>query len=128
MDDDKSQANPYFGKAWNPNIDKHHPQVPTPVGSACSYCEEEVVEGDQGFIIPHGQAITQNEEGVFDQMVAVFRPVHLDCFLRQIYGSVGHQKKTCSCFGGKEEDPEGMTKREAATAAVRMYESHMRGS
>jgi hypothetical protein len=32
-------------------------------------------------------------------------------------GSVGHQKGTCSCHGGTEEDPPEMTKRQAAVAA-----------
>ena len=53
-----NMANQYFGDAWNPNIAKHHPHAPTPVGTPCLDCEEEIVEGDQGFIMPHGQAIT----------------------------------------------------------------------
>lgn len=42
---------------------------------------------------------------------------HRECLLRGVIGSVGHQEGKCSCYGGTEEDPPGMTKREAATAA-----------
>lgn len=91
----------YFGQPWN---ELNWDRVKTPVGKSCSWCEEVVVEGDRGVIlpsIPEGKTL-----------------YHLECFLRQITGSVGHQRKTCSCFGGREEDPKGMTLREAARAAV----------
>ena len=39
-----------------------------------------------------------------------------------VVGSVGHQLGRCSCFGGDEDDPPGMTVREAALAAVDLYE------
>lgn len=112
----------YFGKPWSPNIRDNYECTATPAGHPCSWCEEEIVEGDQGFVIPYGQAITFNEEEqVFDKMVPTFRPVHLDCFLREVIGSVGHQTKQCSCFGGSLEDPLGMSKREAAKAAVELF-------
>ena len=112
----------YFGKAWSHNILTHYECTPTPVGHPCMWCEEELVEGDQGFVMPCGSVITMDEETkIFDKMVATFAAVHLDCFLREIVGSVGHQTKQCSCFGGDTEDPEGMTKREAAKASVKIY-------
>lgn len=80
----------------------------TPVGEPCLYCKELIVEGDVGVTMPFG-----NNEGEIDIV-----PQHKECLLRAIFGSVGHQKKTCSCFGGNEEDPKGMTKREAAKAAA----------
>lgn len=46
---------------------------------------------------------------------------HVECGLRMIFGSVGHQLHKCGCYGGDEDDPEGMTRREAAAAAVRLY-------
>jgi len=45
-------------------------------------------------------------------------PVHFECSARGAIGSVGHQKKRCSCYGGTEDDPPGMTKRQAARAAL----------
>lgn len=113
--------NAYFGECWNPHIATSHDKAETPVGEPCSYCEEPIEEGDQGIIMPH-------VESVVDDKVASarMRPTHLDCFLRQVLGSVGHQLHKCSCFGGTEEDPPGMTKRQAATAAVRLYEKSVR--
>lgn len=49
------------------------------------------------------------------------QPMHRECFLREVGGSVGHQQKRCSCYGGTEDDPPGMTKREAAEAAAYMF-------
>jgi hypothetical protein len=49
-------------------------------------------------------------------------PVHRECLVRMVVGSVGHQLRRCSCFGGGEEDPPGMTPREAARAALELFE------
>ncbi len=48
---------------------------------------------------------------------------HRECFLRHVFGSVAHQEKRCGCFvpGSDCGDPPGMTKREAAKAAVKLY-------
>lgn len=73
--------------------------VPTPVGTPCAHCSESIDENDRGMMAP--------------------APFHFECFMRMILGSVGHQKGTCSCFGGTDEDPPGMTKREAAKAALK---------
>lgn len=50
------------------------------------------------------------------------RAWHHECALRSVIGSVGHLRGTCSCSGGTEEDPPGMSKREAARAAVVEWE------
>lgn len=47
--------------------------------------------------------------------------MHRCCLLRSVVGSVGHIKKKCSCFGGTEEDPPGLSKYEAAQAAEKLY-------
>ena len=44
--------------------------------------------------------------------------IHHECAARLALGSVGHQKQRCSCYGGAEEDPPGLPKREAAKAAL----------
>lgn len=49
-------------------------------------------------------------------------PVHRECAVRLIAGSVGHQEKRCACFGGDMEDPPNMTKRQAARAAALVFE------
>jgi|SRR5215831_7111760 len=95
--------NTYFGTPWNPNIAALE-QVPTPIGKPCLYCHELIVAADQGIMMP-----------VFD---VGERPVHVECLIRMTVGSVGHQRGTCSCHGGTEEDPPGLTRREAARAAM----------
>lgn len=47
-------------------------------------------------------------------------PWHTECFVRSMLGSVAHQRRRCGCYipGSTEDDPPGMTKREAARAAV----------
>lgn len=48
------------------------------------------------------------------------RYVHYECAFRSIMGSVAHIQRRCSCFvaGSEAEDPPGMTRRQAALAAV----------
>jgi hypothetical protein len=52
--------------------------------------------------------------------------VHYECGLRSAVGSVGHQKKECSCYGGDQEDPPGSTRRQAAVAAMEYFYSKTR--
>jgi hypothetical protein len=97
-----------FGpKPWGPALDGA-PMIPAPVGEVCLYCAEPIVEGDSGISL-----------GRFVR--------HRECILRHVVGSVGHQLGTCSCHGGSEEDPPGMTKRQAARAAVEFYERVVTG-
>ena len=53
---------------------------------------------------------------------------HQPCFFRSVIGSVGHLLGRCSCFGGDVEDPDGMTKRQAARAAYETWREIHRGS
>jgi len=48
---------------------------------------------------------------------------HRNCMLRQAIGSVGHQQGQCSCYvdGSTLGDPEDMTIRQAADAAVEFW-------
>jgi hypothetical protein len=82
----------------------------------CPYCEEPIVAGD----LVHG--ISMIETGG-----AYFASVHQECFLRQIIGGVNHLKRHCICCGGSEPpDPPGLSRREAARAAVRYWEDGRR--
>jgi hypothetical protein len=49
---------------------------------------------------------------------------HLECFMRQFIGSVAHLEKRCSCYipGSKEGDPEGLSQRQAAEAALALFQ------
>lgn len=45
--------------------------------------------------------------------------MHRECAVRAIFGSVSHQRRECSCYGGKDaEETLGLSKREAALLAA----------
>lgn len=46
------------------------------------------------------------------------QPMHYECGLRAVIGSLGHQRGRCFCYGGTEEDPPELTRRQAARAAA----------
>ena len=77
--------------------------VPVPIGETCHHCGEGFLEGDMGEIDLGGNAF------------------HHECTIRLVAGSLGHQRKKCSCYGGTEEDPEGLSKREAAKEAAAYF-------
>jgi hypothetical protein len=103
----------WFGKPGTGAAFAGCEQTETPVGDLCRHCHEPINEGEDGWLIPsidYGAA-----ELAF----------HHACHLRQIIGSVAHQQRRCSCYGGTasgEED--GMTRREGAEAALRYFEGH----
>ena len=74
----------------------------------CFWCKELVVPGEGA---PDG-ITAHSPKGI------VHHPLHEECAIRSVIGSVGHQRKQCSCYGGTEEDPPGMTKRQAARVAM----------
>lgn len=76
----------------------------------CMYCDEPILPTD---IARRLRCI--NADGVISES-----HTHRECVIRSVVGSVGHQLKMCRCYGGDAEDPPGMTKREAAIAAVKM--------
>ena len=96
----------WFGTSWGAPLNEDCPQVPVPVGAMCLWCSEIVAEHETGVIYSNGPV------------------AHFECFLRQTYGSVGHQRGLCSCNGGPGtmNDPPDMTKRQAARAAVYEFE------
>jgi hypothetical protein len=97
----------------HPTLDR----VPAPVGENCFHCHEAITESDPGF----SQIFVDENES---------RRIYLHraCFLRQIFGSVAHIEGRCSCAvpGSEDTDPFGMTRREAAEAAVKAYERRNR--
>lgn len=85
-------------------------RVPTPVGEMCLWCDEAIEDGQTGYVMPYIGAESATE-----------KPEHVECFIRSIIGSLGHQMRQCSCYGGDRGDPPIMTKREAAVAAYRHF-------
>lgn len=73
--------------------------------AACFWCKEEVLPGEESPIPLNGHRGN----------------AHRECMVRSVAGSVGHQSGRCSCYGGEEEDPPGMTLREASRAAYDMF-------
>lgn len=49
------------------------------------------------------------------------RYFHHECGFRTAMGSLAHMQQRCSCYGGTEDDPPEMTKRQAARAALEAY-------
>lgn len=98
----------WFGDPWGAPINEDCPRVAAPVGCNCQWCNEKVQATETGVIYSNGPAC------------------HLECFLRQSFGSVGHQLGLCICFGGPGwlDDPPNLTKREAAVAAVAWFRTH----
>jgi hypothetical protein len=49
--------------------------------------------------------------------------LHRECAFRAVAGSVAHLQKRCSCYvpGSMESDPPGMTPRQAALAALKLW-------
>jgi hypothetical protein len=84
-------------------------RTPTPT-EPCSWCEEPFADEDCGVVLP----FITIETG---QTLAY----HRECFLRMTIGSMAHQAQTCTCHGGTEEDPPGLTRREAAKWAMEMF-------
>ena len=71
------------------------------------------------------------EEAITDADVDGFRPMapgrtaHAACLLRLTVGSVAHQEKRCSCYGGPSpERPDDFSFREDALAAWRHFVEH----
>lgn len=46
------------------------------------------------------------------------RILHFACQVRMIAGSLAHQQGRCSCYGGVDEDPPGLTLRQGALVAL----------
>lgn len=73
-------------------------------------------------ICPLCEEIVTQEEAVYKAFhPSGLRAIHYECELREVIGSVGHQKGTCVRGEDGEDDPPGMTKREAARAAAKYF-------
>lgn len=100
----------WFGTHWGAPMLEDATKVSTPVGQPCLHCEVPIAEGDDGVLMP-----------VLDTKGARTAPLHRECDLRMVVGSVGHQLKKCSCFGGHMDEPPGMNRRDGAIAAETLF-------
>lgn len=83
------------------------------VDEQCLYCLEPVGERrrDDSFA------------GISDVVMTADGPrlSHRACSIRNVVGSVAHQEKRCSCYGGTSHDEEFASARDAAIAAARRF-------
>jgi hypothetical protein len=106
-----------FGpEPWGPAVDEPSmyagPLVSTDV--ICHHCKEPILVTESGVVMS-----LLSLDGA--ELIAQ----HRECHLRQVFGSVGHQLGKCSCRGGSEDDPPGLTTRDAALAAVNLFYSNL---
>lgn len=71
----------------------------------CQHCGEPIKKGEVVSIIRPG-------------------PFHVECGFRMVAGSVGHQQHRCKCYGQVDTSEVGMTRRQAAKAALSFYNRH----
>lgn len=75
----------WFGDTWGAPINETVEHTDTPVGEICLQCEEPILAGDRGVLIPH-LAGSQSEHA--PPMSWESRPWHIDCWCRSILGPV----------------------------------------
>ena len=63
-----------------------------------------------------------------DELLEAGAEMHKECTFRAVAGSVAHIEERCACYvpGSTETDPPGMSKREAAKAAVRAWNARLK--
>jgi hypothetical protein len=79
----------------------------------CGYCDEEIGPDQPTGPFP-----------ITDGLSGLPMPLHLECQFRMVSGSVGHQKRECSCYGHVDTTEHGLTLRQAALAAHEYYLEH----
>jgi hypothetical protein len=79
----------------------------------CLYCQEPVLETDR-----QETTTIARKDGASE-----VQTVHYECLARSILGSVAHQQKRCSCYGGDGGDDEFPTGRIAAMATLAYFQA-----
>lgn len=78
----------------------------------CAHCDEPIRPGEISVIF------RSSPGGPYDEVI------HEECRIRIFEGSVGHQQRRCPCYGGRSDDPPGLTKRDAARAAAALWRAN----
>lgn len=73
----------------------------------CLHCREEIAAGDRIMPFNNGDVL-----------------MHFACGMRGVIGSVAHLERRCSCYcaGSSEADPAELSPRQAAEAALALWE------
>lgn len=110
----------YFGEPWDvPAVDDAI-AGPTPVGERCVYCPDLIEEGDQGFLLPTARV------GPDEKLIATVEPIHRECMVRSIIGSVPHLEGRCRCRGATEDEPDNESWRDQGRATTEWLRRHGR--
>lgn len=85
-------------------------RIAPPIEHKCRWCDE--------FFEKHNAGLSVI--GVGERIEAYY--YHIECYLRWVLGSIGHQQHLCKCFPpvfGRQQldDPPGFTMRQSALAA-----------
>ncbi len=67
----------WFGPDWGAPVNRECPQVLTPEGAKCSFCEEPITQGSRGFVMQHMM-------GTPEAPAVEERPVHHECLLLNV--------------------------------------------
>lgn len=110
----------YFGDPWDVPAVNDAISAPTPLGERCVYCPDVIEEGDQGFLM---SAADMGPDG---KVVASLRPVHRECMVREIFGSVSCREGRCLCHGKTDQPPEPGTHRDQGRATMTWLRRHGR--
>src|SRR5437870_560200 len=102
------RGNRWFGEPW-PSAERRAEacaddrfRIPTPVGSPCMHCGEEIADVDQGFAYPGAITAGPNGAAVFDSTPLY---AHLECQLRNVLGcSAGLRGEPHDHAGSYRED------------------------
>jgi len=127
----------FFGKKWDaPRLDdtedRRVVQKAVPVGEQCLYCEELILHGDRGLFHP---SVTATYRGLIGFLLdwagwttllkrrqriwtARLRPIHAECDMRMVLGSINHLNGNCICCKGSgfQETEWAGTRRQEALA------------
>lgn len=131
--------NVYFGEPWPSGVceNPEAEQWPTPVGVPCIWCEEDIVEDDQGSFI--GCFISDMQEThprLVDKVLSYFKdkhneyegvlltPEHRECQLRSVIGSYAHLTMGPHKVGACNDVETGLTKRQDALAVWAWVKDH----
>jgi hypothetical protein len=115
MDDDEPITY-YFGQRWDaPLLDGRIQQLDAPVGHACLWCHQPIMDTDRGLF----RAAISDQPGQDGQpgTAGTVEPVHMECDLRAALGNLTHLQGRCGHIGDCNDQETG-TWREQARAVL----------
>lgn len=129
----------YFGEPWPSGVcEEDGKQQDTPLGKKCFFCDEPIVEGDQGSFNFANPSISQCMDE--DHVVYVFtdhpafensgyrtyamNAVHRECSLREVIGGIGHLEDHFHWCKEMKDPDGGRTRRQSALEVWQWAKTH----